>query len=200
MDTYIHIYIYIYICNDITNDISKYNTIISLISLSLYIYIYIYIILRIIIIVTVMVVVMIISNNDRSTTVFGESLRETRSRPVCKHPVSLSLAVSVKKTRLPRGNLPWEDKLPECQLGCRKAVSSAGLQGRSHPYWFTEFCNSQCLSHFAAPFTVVRAETSVAESCKTARMKGAPLLTDSGILGGPKEGGLSIGQHEGLNK
>ena len=37
---------------------------------------------------------------------------------------------------------------------------------RSNPYWFTEFCNSQCSSHFAAPFIVVRAETSVAESCK----------------------------------
>ena len=36
---------------------------------------------------------------------------------------------------------------------------------RSRPYWFTEFCNSQCLSHFAAPFIVVRAETSIAESC-----------------------------------
>ena len=37
---------------------------------------------------------------------------------------------------------------------------------RSNPCWFTEFCKSQCLSHFAAPFIVVRAETSVAESCK----------------------------------
>ena len=37
---------------------------------------------------------------------------------------------------------------------------------RSNPYWFTEFCNSQCLSRFAAPFIVVRAETSVAESCE----------------------------------
>ena len=36
---------------------------------------------------------------------------------------------------------------------------------RSSPCWFTEFCNSQCLSHFAAPFIVDRAETSVAESC-----------------------------------
>ena len=35
----------------------------------------------------------------------------------------------------------------------------------SNPDWFTEFCNSQCLSHFAAPFIVVRAETSVAENC-----------------------------------
>ena len=38
---------------------------------------------------------------------------------------------------------------------------------RSNPYWFTEFCNSQCSSHFAAPFIVVRAETSVAESCNS---------------------------------
>ena len=38
---------------------------------------------------------------------------------------------------------------------------------RSSPYWFTEFCNSQCSSHFAAPFIVVRAETSVAESCNS---------------------------------
>ena len=37
---------------------------------------------------------------------------------------------------------------------------------RSNPCWFTEFCKSQCLSHFAAPFIVVRAETSVAESCE----------------------------------
>ena len=37
---------------------------------------------------------------------------------------------------------------------------------RSNPYWFTEFCNSQCLSHFAAPFIVVRTETSIAESCE----------------------------------
>ena len=38
---------------------------------------------------------------------------------------------------------------------------------RSNPCWFTEFCKSQCLSHFAAPFIVVRAETSVAESCNS---------------------------------
>ena len=36
---------------------------------------------------------------------------------------------------------------------------------RSKLFWFTEFCNSQRLSHFAAPFIVVRAETSIAESC-----------------------------------
>ena len=37
---------------------------------------------------------------------------------------------------------------------------------RSKSCWFAEFCNLQCLSHFAAPFIVVRAEASVAESCE----------------------------------
>ena len=36
----------------------------------------------------------------------------------------------------------------------------------SRYYWFTEFCNSQCSSHFAAPFISIRAKTSIAESCK----------------------------------
>ena len=33
-------------------------------------------------------------------------------------------------------------------------------------YWFTEFCNSQCLSHFAAPFISVQAKTFITEGCK----------------------------------
>ena len=37
---------------------------------------------------------------------------------------------------------------------------------RSSSCRFTEFCNSQCLSHFAAPFIVDRTETSIAESCE----------------------------------
>ena len=36
---------------------------------------------------------------------------------------------------------------------------------RSEFYWFTEFCNSQCLSHFAASFIVAQAKASLAESC-----------------------------------
>ena len=48
---------------------------------------------------------------------------------------------------------------------------------RSNPYWFTEFCNSQCLSHFAAPFIVVRAETSVAESCREVLADKLPATT-----------------------
>ena len=37
---------------------------------------------------------------------------------------------------------------------------------RSAFFWFAEFCHSQRLSHFAASFIVVRAETSIAKSCE----------------------------------
>ena len=37
---------------------------------------------------------------------------------------------------------------------------------RSAFSWFAEFCHSQRLSHFAASFIVVRAETSIAKSCE----------------------------------
>ena len=37
---------------------------------------------------------------------------------------------------------------------------------RSKIWWFTEFCNSHYVSHFAAFFIVVRAKISVAVSCK----------------------------------
>ena len=47
---------------------------------------------------------------------------------------------------------------------------------RSKLYWFTEFCNSQRLSHFAAPFIVVQAETSIAESCGGFNSKSAQAL------------------------
>ena len=36
---------------------------------------------------------------------------------------------------------------------------------RSKIWWFTRFCNSSYVSHFAAFFIVVEAKTSVAESC-----------------------------------
>ena len=36
---------------------------------------------------------------------------------------------------------------------------------RSRGHWFTEFCNSQRLSHFAAPLIGARAKISVAENC-----------------------------------
>ena len=50
-----------------------------------------------------------------------------------------------------------------------KASMLSGITRKSNmcstSYWFTESCNSQCLSHFAAPFIVVRAETSITGSC-----------------------------------
>ena len=36
---------------------------------------------------------------------------------------------------------------------------------RSKFWWFTEFCNSHYVSHFAAFFIVARAKISIAESC-----------------------------------
>ena len=82
---------------------------------------------------------------------------------------------------------PWCTKTDSQHLGHKQSLearrqhetevdSEAGMLSgisrkrsiRSNPCWFTEFCKSQCLSHFAAPFIVVRAETSVAESCKEA--------------------------------
>ena len=46
---------------------------------------------------------------------------------------------------------------------------------RSKIWWFTKICNSHYVSHFAAFFIVVRAKTSVAESCKafTYNVKGS---------------------------
>ena len=38
---------------------------------------------------------------------------------------------------------------------------------RSKIWWFTEFCNSHYVSHFAAFFIVARAKISVAVSCKS---------------------------------
>ena len=48
----------------------------------------------------------------------------------------------------------------------RRAVKKKPQQrlSRSAVWWFTEFCNSHCVSQFAASFIVVRAKTSIAES------------------------------------
>ena len=42
---------------------------------------------------------------------------------------------------------------------------SQECNARSGGHWFTEFCNSQRLSRFAAPFTGAQAKISIAESC-----------------------------------
>ena len=62
-----------------------------------------------------------------------------------------------------------EEKKVDTEAGMLSGISRKRSM-RSRSYWFTEFCNSQCLSHFAAPFIVVRAETSIAESCKVTSM------------------------------
>ena len=78
------------------------------------------------------------------------------------------------RTRNPEG-----ERMRKCTDTEASMLSGISRQRkiRSNPYWFTEFCNSQCLSHFAAPFIVAWAETSVAESCeyKTHKKQGFPI-------------------------
>ena len=66
-----------------------------------------------------------------------------------------------------RGTRWWHETEVDSEAGMLSGISRK-RSIRSNPCWFTEFCKSQCLSHFAAPFIVVRAETSVAESCEEA--------------------------------
>ena len=49
--------------------------------------------------------------------------------------------------------------LNDADTGLQRRKSSLRIM-RSEFYWFTEICNSQCLSHFAASFIVSRAEES----------------------------------------
>ena len=61
---------------------------------------------------------------------------------------------------------PLEQQSIDTEAGMLSGISQKHNM-RSSPCRFTEFCNSQCLSHFAAPFIVDRTETSIAESCKS---------------------------------
>ena len=45
------------------------------------------------------------------------------------------------------------EKITDTEAGMLSGISWQ-RKIRSKFYWFTEFCNSQCLSHFAAPFIV----------------------------------------------
>ena len=79
----------------------------------------------------------------------------------------------LKKNPRPYGTQRHKPALKRTSLHEDSTSTEAGIlpgisrecNARSSIHWFTEFCNSQCSSHFAAPFIVVRAETSVAESC-----------------------------------
>ena len=64
----------------------------------------------------------------------------------------------------------WEEAGAEMIHNDTEASMLLGISQKhnmcSSPCRLTEFCNSQCLSHFAAPFIVARTETSIAKSCK----------------------------------
>ena len=71
---------------------------------------------------------------------------------------------STKILELARGGKLVRGKGMDTEVDALSGISRKHSM-RSSSCWFTEFCKSQCLSHFAAPFIVVRAETSVAENC-----------------------------------
>ena len=87
-----------------------------------------------------------------------------------RHPKTR--CVNVAKAILKHQHADPLDKKPCRSQKLTKDTKASMLSGvtrksnmRSTSYWFTESCNSQCLSHFAAPFIVVRAETSITGSC-----------------------------------
>ena len=86
---------------------------------------------------------------------------------VCARRSTRHLDTQIRNSRIhaPGGQMPLAVRGRDTEAGMLSGISRK-RKIRSNLYWFTEFCNSQCLSHFAAPFIVVRAETSVAESCK----------------------------------
>ena len=89
--------------------------------------------------------------------------------------VQRHLDTQIRNSRIhaPEGQMPLAVRGRDTEAGMLSGISRK-RKIRSNLYWFTEFCNSQCLSHFAAPFIVVRAETSVAESCKQLFQWGSP--------------------------
>ena len=73
----------------------------------------------------------------------------------------------IQPTRMPKSKLQshaaerllnryWERRAP-------RATQERNL--RSKIWWFTEFCNSHYVSHFAAFFIVARTKISIAKSC-----------------------------------
>ena len=70
-------------------------------------------------------------------------------------PIHNNKAVNIKTTR-------WEG-WADTQTGILPASRKCNV--RSKFWWFTEFCNSHYVSHFAAFFIVARTKRSVAKSC-----------------------------------
>ena len=74
------------------------------------------------------------------------------------------------RLRRSQQHIVWEEASAETTHNDTEAGMLLGISQKhsmcSSPCRLTEFCNSQCLSHFAAPFIVARTETSIAKSCE----------------------------------
>ena len=81
--------------------------------------------------------------------------RDKTGRPCSTHANSFFVFTEKTITR-------WEGKA-DTQTGMLLASQKRNV--RSKFWWFTEFCNSHYVSHFAAFFIVARAKISIAESC-----------------------------------
>ena len=112
------------------------------------------------------------ATNSQATGTKWCSVSRKPRRQRALHASRAAESTLVRKHGQPtnRAPRPAAEK-PVSSMRTKLTLKQACFQGypehsiRSNPCWFTEFCKSQCLSHFAAPFIVVRAETSVAESC-----------------------------------
>ena len=88
---------------------------------------------------------------------------------------SCKRCIKVASNALTASNANYQQELIACATiantgaGMLSGISQKGSV-RSRTYCFTEFCNSQCLSQFAASFIVVGTETSIAECCAEKRI------------------------------
>ena len=99
--------------------------------------------------------------------------RLTSIEKPCQHP---NLKGSSKQTNICWGiatynslSFAMKKLLKQCTIDTEASMLLGISQKHnmcSSPCRLTEFCNSQCLSHFAAPFISARTETSIAENCE----------------------------------
>ena len=85
------------------------------------------------------------------------------SRFVFSAPLQILMQQRTKRLKASPGSPHCED-MKSTEADILSGVSQE-CNASSGCYWFTEFCNSQRLSRFAAPFIGARAKISVAESC-----------------------------------
>jgi hypothetical protein len=99
-------------------------------------------------------------------------LETGEGRSDLKRASSLAAAVALKS------HTQWRLIRTDTQRGVLSGLSRE-RNLRSKIWWFTEFCNSHYVSHFAAFFIVTRTKISVAKSCSrfVFRLKVTPRLT-----------------------